>query len=151
MKKNGGFFQGSVVITQIAPVETKPQFPALKNYLKWMKKQDKPLTENAEIGWVNADNFVTGLKMAGPSFTQAAVVDKLNTLTDYDAGRDARPARLDEAAHRPPLPAVVHRVPEGRQLEAEAGVGQARASRSSAGRSADSTKSVTKIKPTARQ
>jgi branched-chain amino acid transport system substrate-binding protein len=86
MKKNGGFFQGSVVITELAPVGTKPQFPALKQYVAQMKKLGKPMTENAEIGWANADNFVTGLKMAGPAFTRQKVVDELNTLTDYDAG-----------------------------------------------------------------
>jgi len=83
MKKNGGFFENSVVITQIAPIETKPPFPALKNYVKFMKKQGKPLTENAEIGWVNADNFVTGLKLAGPNFTQQKLIDGLNTETAF--------------------------------------------------------------------
>ncbi|MGZ8765571.1 MAG: ABC transporter substrate-binding protein [Acidimicrobiia bacterium] len=86
MKKNGGFFEGSYVITQFAPFETKPKFPALKRYIKWMKKAGYDKTENATIGWINADNFVTGLKMAGPEFTRQKVIDQLNTLTDYDAG-----------------------------------------------------------------
>jgi ABC-type branched-subunit amino acid transport system substrate-binding protein len=86
MKTNGGFFEGSIVLTLLAPLNTKPQFPALKQYIAGMKALGKPTTENAQIGWVNADNFVTGLKMAGPDFTQQKVVDQLNTLTAYDAG-----------------------------------------------------------------
>ncbi len=85
MRKNGGFFQGSYVITQFAPFETTPQLPALKQYLKWMNKSGAAKTENSVIGWVNADNFVTGLRMAGPNFTRQKVVDQLNTLTTYDA------------------------------------------------------------------
>ncbi|MGZ8734584.1 MAG: ABC transporter substrate-binding protein, partial [Acidimicrobiia bacterium] len=69
-----------------APFETKPKFPALERYIKWMKKAGYDKTENATIGWINADNFVTGLKMAGPEFTRQKVIDQLNTLTDYDAG-----------------------------------------------------------------
>ena len=38
MDKNGGFFEGSVVLVQEAPIETTPKFPALQNYIKWMDK-----------------------------------------------------------------------------------------------------------------
>ncbi len=85
MKTNGGFFEGSIVQALLAPLNTKPTFPALRQYVSGMKKLGKPMTENAQIGWVNADNFVTGLRMAGPDFTRQKVVDQLNTLTDYDA------------------------------------------------------------------
>ena len=34
------------------------------------------------IGWIAADQFVHGLKLAGPEFTQQKVIDALNTLTD---------------------------------------------------------------------
>jgi len=74
MSKNGGFFEGSIVLVQEAPIETRPQFPALKQYVEWMNKGGYKLTENAEIGWVNADQFVTGLKMAGPNFTRQKTV-----------------------------------------------------------------------------
>ena len=134
MKKNGGFFQGSVVISQVAPIETKPRFPALKKYVKWMKKQDKPLTENAEIGWVNADNFVTGLKMAGPDVHPAEGGRQAQHAHRLRRGRDARSDRLDEAAHRQVLPALVHGVPEGRRLEVRSRCGGSPGSRSSAGR-----------------
>ena len=126
MKKNGGFFEGSVVISLFAPVVTKPRFPALKQYVSGMKALGKPATENSQIGWVNADTFVTGLKMAGPDFTRQKVIDKLNTLTDYNAERDGRARRLDPAAHAQAQPDGLHCVHEGEELEARVGVGQAR-------------------------
>ena len=150
MKKNGGFFQGSVVITQIAPIETKPQFPALKNYVKYMKKQGKPLTENAEIGWVNADNFVTGLKMAGPNFTQQTVVDKLNTLTDYDAGGMLAPldwTKQHTDKHYPRSCTAFLKVDNSKLKPAWGQPGKPFLCWGNT----DTTNSVTKIKPTARQ
>ncbi|HEY7137581.1 MAG TPA: ABC transporter substrate-binding protein [Acidimicrobiia bacterium] len=86
MSKNAGFFQGSIVIVQEAPVETTPRFRALSDYITWMGKSNYKLAENAEIGWSNADQFVTGLRGAGPNFTRQKVIDYTNTLTDYDAG-----------------------------------------------------------------
>ena len=38
------------------------------------------------MGWINADEFVTGLKAAGPNFTRQKVVDATNKLTHYTAG-----------------------------------------------------------------
>jgi ABC-type branched-subunit amino acid transport system substrate-binding protein len=85
MDKNGGFFEGSVVLVQEAPIETTPKFPALQNYIKWMDKGGYKKTENAAIGWTNADMFVTGLRNAGPNFTRQKVIDGLNRETAYDA------------------------------------------------------------------
>ena len=38
------------------------------------------------MGWINADEFVTGLKAAGPNFTQQKVIDATNKITNYTAG-----------------------------------------------------------------
>jgi ABC-type branched-subunit amino acid transport system substrate-binding protein len=86
MSKNGGFFQNSIVLAQEAPLETAPKFKALQDYITWMDKGGYTKTENAEIGWANADLFVTGLRGAGPSFSRQKVIDAINKLTDYDAG-----------------------------------------------------------------
>jgi branched-chain amino acid transport system substrate-binding protein len=86
MAKNGGFFEGSIVLVQASPIETTPKFPALANYVKWMDKAGYKKTENALIGWANADMFVTGLRNAGPNFTRQKVIDGLNRETAYDAG-----------------------------------------------------------------
>jgi branched-chain amino acid transport system substrate-binding protein len=84
--KNGGFFEGSIVAVQEAPLETKPKFPALEDYITWMDKAHLTKTENAEVGWINAATFVAGLKGAGPDFTRQKIVDYLNTQTAFDAG-----------------------------------------------------------------
>ena len=86
MSKNGSFFQGSVVIVQEAPLETTPRFKALNDYITWMDKGGYTKTENAGIGWTNADLFVTGLRAAGPNFSRQKLIDSINKLTDYDAG-----------------------------------------------------------------
>ncbi|HEY7137588.1 MAG TPA: ABC transporter substrate-binding protein [Acidimicrobiia bacterium] len=86
MSKNGGFFQGSIVIAQAAPIETKPKFTALENYITWMDKGHFTKTELAEVGWANADLFVSGLKGAGENFTRQKVIDAINKQTDADAG-----------------------------------------------------------------
>ena len=83
--KNGGFFEGSIVQVQEAPLETRPVFPALRDFITWMDKDGYKKTENAEIGWVNAAEFVTGLRLAGPDFSRQKVIDALNKLTAYDA------------------------------------------------------------------
>lgn len=85
MAKNGSFFEGDVVLVQEAPIETRPLFPALKNFITWMDKDGFQKNENSLIGWVNADELVTGLRAAGPSFTQQKVIDALNHMTAYDA------------------------------------------------------------------
>jgi ABC-type branched-subunit amino acid transport system substrate-binding protein len=91
MAKNGGFFQGSVVLVQQAPVETTPKFTALQDYITWMDKAGYTTTENSGIGWINADMFVTALRDAGPSFSRQKVIDALNRETAYDAGGMAPP------------------------------------------------------------
>jgi branched-chain amino acid transport system substrate-binding protein len=96
MKKNAGFFQGSIVIVQGAPTETKPQFKALRDYISWMDKSNYTQTELAEVGWANADLFITGLKDAGPDFTRQKVIDAINQLTDFDAGGIIPPVNWTE-------------------------------------------------------
>jgi hypothetical protein len=86
MASNGTLFEGSIVATEVAPVETNPQFPALKTYISWMNKGHYKLAENAEVGWVNADQFVTGLREAGPNFTQESLIAAINRETAFDAG-----------------------------------------------------------------
>jgi ABC-type branched-subunit amino acid transport system substrate-binding protein len=86
MDKNAGFFEGAVVLVQQAPLETSPKFKALQDYITWMDKGGDKRTENAAVGWANADAFVTGLRAAGPNFTRQKVIDGLNRETTYDAG-----------------------------------------------------------------
>ena len=50
-----------------------------------MERSGGPVGELSLGGWLAADMFVTGLRAAGPEFSQQAVVDGLNQLTDYTA------------------------------------------------------------------
>jgi len=63
-------------------------YPGLENYISTMQKYEPSgaYNETALDGWLNADLFVTGLKAAGPDFTQAKVVAALNKITDYNGG-----------------------------------------------------------------
>jgi hypothetical protein len=86
VQKNAQFLNGNYVFTTFAPFETKPPPPGLKLYQTWMKKSGGAQNENSLYGWLNADLFVTGLKAAGPNFTQKKVVDAINQLKTYNAG-----------------------------------------------------------------
>jgi branched-chain amino acid transport system substrate-binding protein len=86
MAQNAALFEGAAVLVQEAPLETTPQFPALHDFVHWMDARHADKNENSLIGWINADEFVTGLKGAGPNFSRAKVVAALNHLTAYNAG-----------------------------------------------------------------
>ncbi len=85
IKKNADVFDGSYLFTTYAPFEAKPQSTGMKNYQAWMKKSGGKLNENSLVGWINADEFYTGLKAAGPNFTRAKVIAATNALTKYTA------------------------------------------------------------------
>ncbi len=85
VKENEEFLNGLYVGTLFTPLETRPKPPAVKLFQQWMKRTDGRITENAIIGWINADLFVTGLKAAGPDFTREKVIDAINQITDYTA------------------------------------------------------------------
>ena len=59
----------------------QPQNAEMQKMMTWFQKTKATPSELGTFGWVDADQFVTGLKMAGPSFTQQKVIDSLNTLT----------------------------------------------------------------------
>ena len=101
IKKNAQVLNGSYLFTTFTPFETKPAPPGLERYLKWIKKTGGEKTENSLQAWINADEFVTGLKAAGPNFTRQKVVDATNKLTELHRGRDRRADRLDDRAPGP--------------------------------------------------
>ena len=85
IKENQEFLDGLYVQTLFAPLETTPQPEGVKLFQKWMKSTGGRVTENAIVGWINADLFVAGLKAAGPDFTRQKVVDAINQMTDFTA------------------------------------------------------------------
>jgi branched-chain amino acid transport system substrate-binding protein len=85
ISENAPFFQGSYALTFFAPFELKQKPKGLKDFQKWMKKGGFEQNQNAMSGWINADQFVTGLKEAGPDFTRQKVVDAINAEKDFTA------------------------------------------------------------------
>jgi branched-chain amino acid transport system substrate-binding protein len=85
ISENAPFFQGSYALTFFTPFEVKQKPKGLKDFQKWMKKDGFVQNENSMSGWINADQFVTGLKEAGPDFTRQKVVDAINAEKDYTA------------------------------------------------------------------
>jgi branched-chain amino acid transport system substrate-binding protein len=82
IKANAKYYEGSYVIPQFTALEWTPQIPEIKLFEKWMAAENKPVYEISVIGWIAAYQFVLGLKLAGPEFTQQKVIDALNTQTD---------------------------------------------------------------------
>ena len=82
IKANAQYYEGSYVVPQFTALEWKPQLPEIKLFEKWMAAENKPIYEITVIGWIAAYQFVLGLKLAGPEFTQQKVIDALNTQTD---------------------------------------------------------------------
>jgi branched-chain amino acid transport system substrate-binding protein len=85
VKKNAQFLNGSYLFTTYVPFEAKPAPAGLTNYKKWIKKTGGDVNENSLVGWINADEFYSGLKAAGPNFTQQKVIDATNAMTKYTA------------------------------------------------------------------
>ena len=58
----------------------------MQRFLDQMKAKGQEPTENAIVGWLNADLFVSGLVAAGPNFSQKGLIDAINTkLTAFTA------------------------------------------------------------------
>jgi branched-chain amino acid transport system substrate-binding protein len=85
ISENAPFFQGSYALTFFTPFEVKQKPQGLKNFQKWMKKDGYAQNQNSMAGWINADQFVTGLKEAGPDFTRQKLVDAINAEKSYTA------------------------------------------------------------------
>jgi ABC-type branched-subunit amino acid transport system substrate-binding protein len=83
--KNADALEGDLVSPQFQAFEHEPQIPEIKKLVEWFGKIGKKPSEIGTGGWILADEFVTGLKMAGPEFSQQKVIDALNTLTNYTA------------------------------------------------------------------
>jgi branched-chain amino acid transport system substrate-binding protein len=79
---NAQYYEGSFVVPQFTALEWQPQIPELQLFEKWVKAENKPIYEITVIGWIAAYQFVLGLKLAGPEFSQAKVISALNTQTD---------------------------------------------------------------------
>ena len=82
IKANARYYEGSYVIPQFTALEWQPQLPEIKLFEKWVAAENKPIYEITVIGWIAAYQFVLGLELAGPEFSQQKVINGLNTQTD---------------------------------------------------------------------
>ena len=82
---NAQYLEGDIVETQIAAFEYKPVIPEEQTMMTWLNDDHFPLDELSSEGWVAANEFVTGLKLAGPHFTQQQLINALNSDTNVDA------------------------------------------------------------------
>lgn len=76
---------------QYLATEHQPQNEGVKTFLKWFNKTGKDRVELSGTGWILAAQFVLGLKLAGPEFTQQGVIDALNTQTSVNGGEMMSP------------------------------------------------------------
>ncbi len=83
VSKNGAALQGSIVSPGYVAYQHQPQIPEIQKFNEWIQKEGVPVKEVTAAGWILADEFVTGLKLAGPDFTQQKVIDGLNSLKAY--------------------------------------------------------------------
>jgi ABC-type branched-subunit amino acid transport system substrate-binding protein len=82
---NAQYLEGDYVAPQFAALEIKPLIPIEQDFVTWMGKMNKPLAEVPGYGWIDAIQLVHGLKLAGPNFSQAKVINALNQDTAFSA------------------------------------------------------------------
>jgi substrate-binding family protein len=104
---------GVYVLVQHVPFEADAAFPGvypgMHKYLQTMAKYEPANAKNevALDGWLNADLFVTGLKLAGPDPTQAKLVKAINKLTGYNGGGLLQPVDWTVAHTKSTQPSCV--------------------------------------------
>ncbi|MGO9875155.1 MAG: ABC transporter substrate-binding protein [Acidimicrobiia bacterium] len=85
VQANAQLLEGDFVAPQFAALENTPQPPIEQEFVTWMGKSGKPVSEIPAYGWISALQFVQGLELAGPNFSQQKVIDSLNQDTHFDA------------------------------------------------------------------
>jgi ABC-type branched-subunit amino acid transport system substrate-binding protein len=83
VQQNAAALQGAIVAPQFVAFQNTPQIPEIQHLYTWAGKIGVPVKELTAIGWQLAAEFYEGLKGAGPNFSQAGVVNYLNTLTHW--------------------------------------------------------------------
>lgn len=91
LQQYGSLLNGTVVLVQHVPFEAKDSFPGvypgLEAYLATMAKYQPSAAydEVALDGWINAAQFVAGLRAVGRDVTQAKLVAAINKMTNFTA------------------------------------------------------------------
>jgi len=82
---NAQYLEGYIVSTQFTPLDYQPMLDEQKLFEEWTGKSGKDVVELTIMGWIAANEFVKGLELAGPEFSQQKVIDGLNTVKDFSA------------------------------------------------------------------
>lgn len=92
LEQYGSLLNGVVLALQHVPFEVTADhpgvYPGMETYLREMHKY-APASEYDEValdGWINADQFVTGLQAVGRNLTQSKLVAAINRETAFTAG-----------------------------------------------------------------
>jgi len=88
---NAQYLEGSFLEPQFRPLEEQPQLPEEKLMLDWFQKSGVQVHELAIEGWIAANEFVHGLALAGPNFSQQKLIDSLNQDTNFTANGMIKP------------------------------------------------------------
>jgi branched-chain amino acid transport system substrate-binding protein len=105
---NAQYLEGDYVQTQFVPPEKDVTIPEEQTFKQWMDKSGKTIRELSYEGWIAANMFVHGLKLAGPNFTQQKLIDSLNRDTNFTAGGMIEPIDWTKAHNDPRLPDGTH-------------------------------------------
>ncbi len=95
---------------QHVPFEAATQFPGvypgIEQYITTMQKYEPQWVydDTAFQGWVNAAQFVAGLKAIGTNVTQTRLVDAINQETDFNADGTIPPINWTKQHTQPPVP-----------------------------------------------
>lgn len=81
----GDLFEGDILRVFFRPFEADAEGTGLADFKKWMEETGSEMSENALVGWVNADLAYQGLLAAGPEFDRESVIAATNELTAWDA------------------------------------------------------------------
>ncbi|HUC38384.1 MAG TPA: ABC transporter substrate-binding protein [Acidimicrobiales bacterium] len=90
--QNASVMTGSIFSLQHVPFEAAKffpgKYPAMQQYLATMKKYEPQWTydDTSIQGYINAAQFVAGLRAVGPNLTQKKLVAAINAEKSYNAG-----------------------------------------------------------------
>jgi hypothetical protein len=82
----GDLFEGSYLYPGMAPLEMADPPKGMERMKAAFDTAGIEPSENAIIGWINADLFVAGLRKVADDPTRQGVIDAINSMTDWDAG-----------------------------------------------------------------
>lgn len=91
LQQYGTLLNGVILSLQHVPFEAAAsfprQYPGMENYLLEMQRYQPGYAYNeiALDGWINAAQFVTGLRAVGRNLTQAKLVAAINKTSDFTA------------------------------------------------------------------